>query len=118
MLRLAQRFAVHVKEPDILLLPVLLPLFLLGSVPLLLLAFLGYGGLGLAGLLMLLAAQRNEFDAHDDIIRHAITDGVQRPTERAVQRTDMLAAVRLAYVLRIAGIASIICAAIGLYTVS
>ncbi len=44
---------------------------------------------------MLLAAQRNEFDAHDDIIRHAITD-FARPTERAVQRTDMLAAVRLA----------------------
>jgi hypothetical protein len=108
----------HVKEPDILLLPVLLPLFLLGSVPLLLLAFLGYAGLGLAGLLMLLAAQRDEFDAHDDFIRHAISDGVQRPTERAVQRTNMLAAVRLAYFLRIAGVASIICAAIGLYTAS
>jgi hypothetical protein len=108
----------HIKEPDILLLPVLLPLFLLGSVPLLLLAFLGYAGLGLAGLLMLLAAQRDEFDAHGDFIRHAVSDGVLRPTDRAVQRTDMLAAVRLAYVLRLAGIAAIICAAIGLYTVS
>src|SRR4051794_19061839 len=115
MLRLAHRSAMHVKEPDILLLPVLLPLFLLGSVPLLLLAFLGYAGLGLAGLLMLLAAQRDEFDAHGDFIRHAITDGVQRPTDRAVQRTDLLAAVRLAYVLRIAGVASITCAAIGLF---
>ena len=108
----------HVKEPDILLLPVLLPLFLLGSVPLLLLAFLGYAGLGLAGLLMLLAAQRDEFDAHDDFIRHAIMDGLQRPTDRAVQRTDMLAAVRLAHVLRIAGAASMACAAIGLYYAS
>jgi hypothetical protein len=105
----------HVKEPDILLLPFLLPLFLMGSVPLLLLAFLGYAGLGLAGLLMLLAAQRDEFDAQGDFIRHAITDGALRPTERAVQRTDMLAALRLAYVLRIAGAASIVCAVIGLY---
>jgi hypothetical protein len=114
MLRLAQRSAMHVKEPDILLLPVLLPLFLMGSVPLLLLAFLGYAGLGLAGLLMLLAAQRDEFDAHGDFIRHAITDGALRPTDRAVQRTDMLAAVRLAYVLRIAGAVSILCAVAGL----
>jgi hypothetical protein len=105
----------HVKEPDILLLPVLLPLFIMGSVPLLLLAFLGYAGLGLAGLLMLLAAQRDEFDAHGDFIRHAITDGVMRPTDRAVQRTDMLAAIRLALFLRIAGTASIIVGAVGLY---
>ena len=40
----------HVREPDILLLPVLVPLFILGSVPLLLLAFLGFFGLGLAGM--------------------------------------------------------------------
>jgi hypothetical protein len=105
----------HVKEPDILLLPFLLPLFLLGSVPLLLLAFLGYAGLGLAGLLMLLAAQRDASDAHGDFVRHAVTDGVLRPTDRAVQRTDMLAAVRLAYFLRIAGVASIVSAVIGLY---
>ena len=59
----------HVKEPDILLLPFLLPLFILGSIPLLLLAFLGYFGLGLAGLLMLLAAQRDEFDAHGTFIQ-------------------------------------------------
>jgi len=118
MLYLAQRFAMHVKEPDILLLPVLLPLFLLGSVLLPLLAFLGYAGLGLAGLLMLLAAQRDEFDAHGDFIRHAITDGVLRPTDRAMQRTDMLAATRLAYFLRVAGIASIICAAVGLFYAS
>jgi hypothetical protein len=105
----------HVREPDILLLPVLVPLFILGSIPLLLLAFLGFFGLGLAGLLMLLAAQRDEFDAHNDFIRHAITDGALRPTDRAVQRTDMLAAVRLAYVLRIAGTVSIIAGAVGLY---
>ena len=105
----------HVREPDILLLPVLVPLFILGSIPLLLLAFLGFFGLGLAGMLMLLAAQRDEFDAHGDFIRHAITDGALRPTERAIQRTDMLAAVRLAYVLRIAGTASIIVGAVGLY---
>lgn len=105
----------HVKEPDILLLPVLLPLFILGSIPLLLLAFLGFAGLALAGLLMLLAAQRNSFDATGTFVQHAITDGATRPTERAVQRTDMLAAMRLAYVLRIAGTAAIVCGAIGLY---
>jgi hypothetical protein len=103
------------KEPDILLLPFLLPLFILGSVPLLLLAFLGFAGLGLAGLLMLLAAQRDEFDAHGTFINHAITDGTLRPSDRAVYRTDMLAAVRLAHFLRIAGTASIVCAVIGLY---
>jgi hypothetical protein len=105
----------HVREPDILLLPVLVPLFILGSIPLLLLAFLGFFGLALAGLLMLLAAQRDEFDAHGDFIRHAITDGAQRPTDRAVQRTDMLAAVRLAFMLRIAGTTAIIGGAVGLY---
>jgi hypothetical protein len=103
------------KEPDVLLLPFLLPLFILGSIPLLLLAFLGFAGLGLAGLLMLLAAQRDEFDAHGTFINHAITDGTLRPSDRAVYRTDMLAAMRLAYFLRIAGVASIVCAVIGLY---
>ena len=105
----------HIKEPDILLLPFLLPLFILGSIPLLLLAFLGYAGLGLAGLLMLLAAQRDEFDATGTFVQHAITDGAMRPSDRAAQRTDMLAAMRLAYVLRIAGVVSIVCGAIGLY---
>ncbi len=103
------------KEPDILLLPFLLPLFILGSIPLLLLAFLGFAGLALAGLLMLLAAQRDEFDATGTYVQHAITDGALKPSDRAVQRTDMLATMRLAYVLRIAGVASIVCGAVGLY---
>lgn len=103
------------KEPDILLLPFLLPLFILGSIPLLLLAFLGYAGLALAGLLMLLAAQRDAFDAHGTFVNHAITDGALRPSERAVQRTDMQSAMRLAFFLRIAGVASIVCGAVGLY---
>jgi hypothetical protein len=103
------------KEPDVLLLPFLLPLFIFGSIPLLLLAFLGYAGLCLAGLLMLLAAQRDEFDATGTFVRHTITDGALRPSDRAVYRTDMLAAMRLAYVLGIAGVASIVCGAIGLY---
>jgi hypothetical protein len=103
------------KEPDILLLPFLLPLFIFGSIPLLLLAFLGYAGLALAGLLMLLAAQRDAFDASGDYVRHAITDGALRPSDRALQRKDFLAAMRLAYVLRIAGAASIVCGVVGLY---
>src|SRR5690349_21677731 len=102
----------RVKEPDILLLPFLLPLFILGSIPLLLLAFLGYFGLGLAGLLMLLAAQRDEFDAHGTFISHAISDGALKATDRAIYRTDMLASMRLAFVLRVAGTTAIICGAI------
>jgi hypothetical protein len=104
----------RVKEPDILLLPFLLPLFILGSIPLLLLAFLGYFGLGLAGLLMLLAAQRDGFDAHGTFISHAITDGALKSTERAIYRTDMLASMRLAFVLRVASAAAIVCSAVGL----
>jgi hypothetical protein len=84
------------KEPDLLLLPVLLPLFILGSIPLLLLAFLGYAGLALAGLLMLLAAQRDASDATGDYVRHAFTDGATPASDRAVQRTDLLTAKRLA----------------------
>ena len=103
------------REPDILLLPFLLPLFILGSIPLLLLAFLGYAGLGLAGLLMLLAAQRDAFDATGTYVQHAITDGAVKPSDRAVQRTDMRAAMRLAFFLRVAGTASIVCGAVGLY---
>jgi hypothetical protein len=103
------------REPDILLLPFLLPLFILGSIPMLLLAFLGFAGLGLAGLLMLLAAQRDEFDAHSTFLRHTIADGALRPTDRAVYRTDMLASIRLAYMLRLAGVTSIVCGAVGLY---
>jgi hypothetical protein len=105
----------RVKEPDILLLPFLLPLFILGSIPLLLLAFLGYFGLGLAGLLMLLAAQRDEFDAHGTFINHAITDGTLKASDRAIYRTDMQSSMRLAFMLRIAGTAAIVCGAAGLY---
>ena len=103
------------KEPDILLLPVLLPLFILGSIPLLLLAFLGYAGLGLAGLLMLLGAQRDESDAKDDFAQHAVSDGLWRASDRAMQRRDVLAAHRLAQTLRLAGSAAIICGIAGLY---
>jgi hypothetical protein len=105
----------RVKEPDILLLPFLLPLFILGSIPLLLLVFLGYFGLGLAGLLMLLAAQRDEFDAHGTFINQAITGGALKSTERAIYRTDMQASMRLAFVLRVTGLVAIVCGAAGLY---
>src|SRR5215510_14604060 len=115
MLLFAQRSAMRVKEPDILLLPFLLPLFILSSIPLLLLVFLGYFGLGLAGLLMLLAAQRDEVDAHGTFINHAITDGALKSTDRAIYRTDMQASMRLAFFLRVAGIAAIACGVIGLY---
>ena len=105
----------RLKEPDILLLPVLLPLFILGSIPLLLLAFLGYAGLGLAGLLMLLGAQRDESDAKDDFAHHAIADGVWRASDRAMQRRDVLAAHRLAQTLRVAGTTAIIGGVAGLF---
>jgi hypothetical protein len=105
----------RVKEPDILLLPFLLPLFIFGSIPLLLLVFLGYFGLCLAGLLMLLAAQRDEFDAHGAYLQHTITDGALKATERAIYRTDMQASMRLAFILRVAGTVAIVCGVVGLY---
>lgn len=103
------------REPDMLLLPFLLPLFIVGSIPLLLLAFLGYAGLGIAGLLMILAAQRDEFDATSTIVRQTITGGVLNSSDRAAQRADVVAAMRLGHVLVIAGVVSIACAIGGLY---
>lgn len=103
------------REPDILLLPFLLPLFIVGSIPLLLLAFLGYAGLGLAGLLMILAAQRDEFDATSTIVQQTITDGVLNSSDRAAQRADVLNAMRLGHVLVIAGVVSIVWSIAGLY---
>ena len=93
------------KEPDILLLPFLLPLFILGSIPLLLLAFLGFAGLGLAGLLMLLAAQRDEFDAHGDFHqpRHHRRRAAARPSARCSAPTCWRRCGSR-YVLRIAGV--------------
>lgn len=102
------------KEPDILLLPFLLPLFIVGSIPLLLLTFLGYAGLGLAGLLMILAAQRDEFDATSTIVRQTITEGVLNSSDRAAQKADVLAAMRLGHTLVLAGITAIAVALYGL----
>lgn len=103
------------REPDILLLPFLLPLFIVGSIPLLLLAFLGYAGLGLAGLLMILAAQRDEFDATSTIVQQTITQGALSASDRAAQSADVLTAIRLGHVLIAAGVVSIACSIVGLY---
>jgi hypothetical protein len=91
------------KYPDLFLLPLLLPVFLIGMFPLLILGLVGFLGIGVIGLLMVFIAVGDEIDATGLASRRIVTQTNVRPSERAGYRMDLRAALRPALMTKIVG---------------
>lgn len=96
------------ERGETLLLLVPLPIFVLGILPMLLMAQLGYFGLCILGVLMICVGLTDGLTAHGDFNRLLIVHGVARPSGRARQTSDVSWATRLARLSEIAGIGLIV----------
>ena len=92
-------------HPDAFLLPLLLPIVLIGMFPLLVLGVVGLLGLGILGLLMLFIAVGDELNATSVYSRHVVTRNFLPAAERAAYRMDARAALRPAFLMKLAGCA-------------
>jgi hypothetical protein len=83
------------KQSEASLLIVLLPIFLIGMFPMLLMALLGFAGLALFGALLMCAGLSDTLRAHSDFNREIIVRGLAS-RERAVHASGVSATDRLA----------------------
>jgi hypothetical protein len=88
---------------DAFLLPLLLPVFVIGLSPLLILGVVGFLGIGVIGLLLLFIAVGDELDATGLFSRRIVTQANVHATERAGYRMDLRAALRPALLTKLAG---------------
>ena len=91
------------RQSEILLLLPLLPIFVVGMFPMLLFCFLGFAGLGIAGILVVCIGLSDGLHANSDFNRQVIVHGYARPSERAVHASNLHSAVRFATVMKATG---------------
>jgi hypothetical protein len=103
------------KRSEALLLVPLLPIFLAGLFPMLVLALLGFAGLGLLGILLICAGLTDALEAHNDFNRHLIVEGYARRSEHAVHASNFHTAIRSATVMRATGAALLAAGLCGLF---
>ena len=91
------------SQPDAFLVPLLLPIFLVGMFPLLILGVVGFLGVGILGLLILFIAVGDELNATSVFSRHVVTRDYLPASERAAYRMDALSALRPAFLMKLLG---------------
>jgi hypothetical protein len=96
------------QQSDSILLFPLLPIFLVGMFPVLMMALLGFAGLGVLGILLISAALTDALDASNDFNQHIVVDGYARGTQRAIYASDLHSAMRSAAAIIIAGVVLIL----------
>src|ERR1700751_5941079 len=96
------------SHPDAWLVPLLLPIFLIGFFPLLILGVVGFLGLGVLGLLVLFIAVGDEITATSVFSRHVVTRDFLPAGERAAYRMDARAALRPAFLMKLVGAAMVV----------
>ena len=97
-----------------LLLP-LLPIFLVGMFPMLLIGMLGSAGLVIFGILMIRVGLAGTMEAHGDFNQEVIVHGYARGPDRATQISDLQSATRMAVLLHLSGAAMIVAGIAGLF---
>ena|ERR1700754_2794288 len=102
------------RSEAILLLP-LLPIFLVGMFPMLLVGMLGFGGLVIFGILLIRVALASTMEAHGDFNQEVIVHGYASGPERAAQVSDLQATTRLSLLLHLSGFAMIAAGGAGLF---
>jgi hypothetical protein len=103
------------REPDTLLLLPLLPIFLVGVPPMLLLSFLGFAGLVILGILLICVGLADGLEANSNFNQQVIVHGYARRSERTVQASNLHSAVRFATLMHVAGAALAIAGLIGFF---
>ncbi len=96
------------SHPDAFLVPLLLPIVLIGMFPLLVLGVVGMLGLGVLGLLVLFIAVGDELNATSVYSHHVVTRTFLPAAERAAYRFDARAALRPAFLMKVVGVGMII----------
>ena len=81
----------------------LLPIFLLGAFPILLLSLMGPAGLVIVGILIVSAGFTDMLDANSTFSEQLIVHGYARGTERAGQRMALRSEIRFAALIVAAG---------------
>lgn len=104
------------RSESMLLLP-LLPVFLVGMFPMLLVGMLGAAGLVIFGILLIRVALTFTMEAHGDFNQEVIVHGYARGPERAAQVSDVQAANRMAVLLHLSGATMIAAGIAGLFFV-
>jgi len=92
------------REPESLLLVPLLPTFLVGAFPMLLLSLLGFAGLVIFGILMICVGFTDMLEANSAFSEQVIVHGYTRQSERTVQRTNLRTEMRFAFLMIVAGV--------------
>jgi hypothetical protein len=95
------------RESESLLLLPLLPIFLIGVPPMLLLSFLGFLGLVILGVLLICVGLSGRLDASDAYNQHVIVQGYARGSERATQASNLRSDLRFSNLMDVAGAALI-----------
>lgn len=103
------------REAETLLLLPLLPIFLVGMVPILLFAFLGFVGVVLLGILMICAGFSSALSAKGDFSEQVIVHGYMGRSERAVHANDMHSAIRFAFAIDAVGAGLVIAGLSGFF---
>jgi hypothetical protein len=103
------------KRSETMLLLPLLPIFLIGMFPMLLIGMLGFGGLVIFGILLIRVGLAGTMEAHGDFNQEVIVHGYASGPERAAQVSDLQAATRLSVLLHVSGFAMIAAGIAGLF---
>src|SRR3982074_716582 len=103
------------REPETLLWLALLPIFFFGVFPMLLLAFLGFAGLVILGVLAVRVGLAETLEANSNFNRQVIVDGYARGSERLVRASNLHSEIRSATVMNLAGAGLIIAGVCGLF---
>jgi hypothetical protein len=103
------------REPETLLWLPLLPIFLLGVPPMLLLSFLGFAGLVILGVLMICVGLSDGLEANSNFNQQVIVHGYARRSERGIQASNLHSAIRFATVMNVMGAGLIIAGLCGFF---
>ena len=102
------------QSENLLLLP-LLPIFLVGVPPMLLLSFLGFAGLVILGVLLICIGLSGGLEANSHFNQEVIVHGYARRSERAVQASNLHSAMRFSTVMNASGAGLIAVGVIGFF---
>jgi hypothetical protein len=103
------------RESETLLLLPLLPIFVIGVPPMLLLSFLGFAGLVILGVLLICVGLSDGLDANSNFNQEVIVHGYARRSERTIHASNLHSAIRFATVMNATGAGLIVVGLFGFF---
>jgi len=101
------------RQSDAWLLIPLLPIFFVGIFPMLLMAFLGFAGLGILGMLLICVGLAEGLEAHSNFNQKIIVHGHTRGSERTTDASNLHTTVRFATLMNLTGAGLIVAGLLG-----